>query len=886
MSSRTLKIEGMTCAACAKAVERASKKLDGVNEANVNFATEKLTVNFDDSKLALTDIQAAVEKAGYKALIEATTKTLKIEGMTCAACAKAVERASKKLDGVYEANVNFATEKLTVSFDSSKIGIQDIKKAVEKAGYKAASEAATRTLKIEGMTCASCAKAVERASKKIDGVNEANVNFATEKLTVSFEASKVKIADIKKAIEKAGYKALEEETNVDEGKNKKEKEIKSLWNRFIVSLVFGLPLLIIAMVPMILEQFNYMLPAAIDPMMHREVYAIIQLMLSIPIVVAGKKYFTVGFKTLFKGSPNMDSLIAIGSSAAVLYSIFSVVQILLGNYEYHLYFESAGVILTLITLGKYLESVAKGKTSEAIKKLMGLAPKTATIIRDGKEEEIPIDEVEVGDIVLVKPGEKVPVDGEVVEGVTSIDESMLTGESIPVEKTIGDKVIGASINKNGSIKYKATRVGKDTALAQIVKLVEEAQGSKAPIAKLADVISGYFVPVVIVLALIGSIGWLLYGESAVFALTIFISVLVIACPCSLGLATPTAIMVGTGKGAEYGVLIKSGTALETAHRIQTIVFDKTGTITEGKPKVTDIVTSGDVTEDYLLQLAASAEKGSEHPLGEAIVKGAEEKGLEFKKLDLFKAIPGHGIEVTIDNKKVLLGNRKLIIENNISLENLEETSNRLAAEGKTPMYVAIENKLIGIVAVADTVKENSKKAIEKLHSMGIEVAMITGDNKKTAEAIAKQVGIDRILAEVLPQDKANEVKKLQAENKKVAMVGDGINDAPALAQADVGIAIGSGTDVAMESADIVLMRSDLKDVVTAIDLSKKTITNIKQNLFWAFGYNTLGIPVAMGALYIFGGPLLNPMIAALAMSLSSVSVLTNALRLKGFRPTV
>ena len=873
MLSRTLKIEGMTCAACAKAVERASKKLDGVSQANVNFATEKLTINFDDSKLALSDIQTAVEKAGYKALIEAITKTLKIEGMTCAACAKAVERASKKLDGVYEANVNFATEKLTVSFDNSKVGISDIKKAVEKAGYKAASEATTRILKIEGMTCASCAKAVERAVKKIEGVTEANVNFAAEKLNVSFESSKVKVLDIKKAIEKAGYKALEEQSNVDEDKDKKEKEIKSLWNRFIVSLVFGVPLLIIAMVPMILEQFNYMLPSAIDPMIHQEVYAVIQLVLSIPIVVAGKKYFTVGFKTLFKGSPNMDSLIAIGSSAAVLYSTFSVVQILLGNYEYHLYFESAGVILTLITLGKYLESVAKGKTSEAIKKLMGLAPKTATIIRDGKEEELPIDEVEVGDIVLVKPGEKVPVDGEVVEGVTSIDESMLTGESIPVEKTVGDKVIGASINKNGSIKYKATRVGKDTALAQIVKLVEEAQGSKAPIAKLADVISGYFVPVVIVLALIGSIGWLLYGESAVFALTIFISVLVIACPCSLGLATPTAIMVGTGKGAEYGVLIKSGTALETAHRIQTIVFDKTGTITEGKPKVTEIITTGDVTEDYLLQLAASAEKGSEHPLGEAIVKGAEEKGLEFKKLDLFKAIPGHGIEVTIENKKILLGNRKLIIENNISLESLEETSNKLAAEGKTPMYVAIENKLIGIVAVADTVKENSKKAIEKLHSMGIEVAMITGDNKKTAEAIAKQVGIDRILAEVLPQDKANEVKKLQAENKKVAMVGDGINDAPALAQADVGIAIGSGTDVAMESADIVLMRSDLKDVVTAIDLSKKTITNIKQNLFWAFGYNILGIPVAMGVLYIFGGPLLNPMIAALAMSLSSVSVL-------------
>lgn len=755
-------------------------------------------------------------------------------------------------------------------------------KALSKGGRLMLS----KTLKIEGMTCAACAKAVERASKKLDGVTEANVNFATEKLTVNYESAKVRISDIKKAIEKAGYKALEEEITIDEDKNKKEQEIKSLWNRFIISAVFGVPLLIIAMGPMILEWFNYMLPTAIDPMMHQKGYAIIQLVLVTPIIVAGKKYFTVGFKTLLKGSPNMDSLIAIGSSAAVLYSVFSVVQILSGNYDYHLYFESAGVILTLITLGKYLESVAKGKTSEAIKKLMGLAPKTAVVIRNNKEEELPIDEVEVDDIVVVKPGDKFPVDGEVVEGVTSVDESMLTGESIPVEKNVGDNVIGASINKNGFVRYKATRVGKDTALAQIVRLVEEAQGSKAPIAKLADVISGYFVPIVIALALASSLGWFMYGKSGVFSLTIFISVLVIACPCSLGLATPTAIMVGTGKGAEYGVLIKSGTALETAHRIQTIVFDKTGTITEGKPKVTDIVTTGEIKEDYLLQLAASAEKGSEHPLGEAIVKGAEDRGLELKKLDLFKAIPGHGIEVIIDNKKILLGNRKLIVENSISLENLEDASNRLAAEGKTPMYVAFENKLIGIVAVADTVKENSKRAIEKLHSMGIEVAMITGDNRKTADAIAKQVGIDRVLAEVLPQDKAKEVKKLQIENKKVAMVGDGINDAPALAQADVGIAIGSGTDVAMESADIVLMRSDLKDVVTAIDLSKKTITNIKQNLFWAFGYNTLGIPVAMGVLYMLGGPLLNPMIAALAMSLSSVSVLTNALRLRGFKPTV
>ncbi len=811
-------------------------------------------------------------------------KTLKIEGMTCAACAKSVERASKKVPGVEEANVNFATEKLSLNYDDSKVALEDIKAAIEKAGYKALVETTSKTLKLEGMTCAACAKTIERVTKKLDGVVEANVNFAAEKLNITFEPSKVRTSDIKKAIEKAGYKASEEESNVDADREKKEKEIKALWDRFLISAIFGVPLLLLVMIPMFLGKLNVMIPAAVDPMAHLKAYAVIQLLLVIPVVITGKKYFTVGFRSLFKLSPNMDSLIAIGTSAAVLYSVFSVIEILAGNTDYHMYFEAAGVILTLITLGKYLEAVSKGKTSEAIKKLMGLAPKTAIILRDEKEVEIPIDEVEVGDIVVVRPGEKMPVDGEVVEGMTSVDESMLTGESIPVEKSIGSRIIGASINKNGSIKYKTTKVGKDTALAQIITLVENAQGSKAPIAKLADIISGYFVPVVIGLALISSLAWFFAGETPVFALTIFISVLVIACPCALGLATPTAIMVGTGKGAEYGVLIKSGTALETAHKIQTIVFDKTGTLTEGKPKVTDIITTNGFSEEYLLQIAASAEKGSEHPLGEAIVKGAEDRKLELKKTDGFKAIPGHGIEVTIDENKILLGNKKLMEESNISLEELESESNRLAEEGKTPMYISINGSLGGIIAVADTVKENSRKAIEKLHSMGIQVAMITGDNRRTAEAIARQVGIDKTLAEVLPQDKANEVKKLQSEGKKVAMVGDGINDAPALAQADIGIAIGSGTDVAMESADIVLMRSDIMDVPTAIQLSKKTIRNIKQNLFWAFGYNVLGIPVAMGVLYIFRGPLLNPIIAALAMSFSSVSVLTNALRLRGFKP--
>jgi len=814
-------------------------------------------------------------------------KSLKIEGMTCAACAKNIERATKKLPGINEANVNFATEKLSVDFDESEVTVQDIQGAIEKAGYKALIEASNKTLKIEGMTCAACAKTIEKVTRKLDGVISSDVNVATEKLSIVYEPSKIRVSDIKKAVEKAGYKALEDEATVDADKERKEKEIKLLWKKFVIAAIFTVPLLIITMGHMFGEGIGFVLPEIIDPMMNPRNFAMIQLVLVLPVMVAGNKFFTVGFKSLLRRSPNMDSLIAIGTSAAFLYGIFAIVQIFDGNvdYAYDLYFEAAGVIITLILLGKYLESVTKGKTSEAIKKLMGLAPKTAIIIRDGKEIEMPIEEVEVGDVIVVKPGEKMPVDGEVVQGTTSVDESMLTGESMPVEKNIGDKIIGASINKNGTIHYKATRVGKDTALAQIIKLVEDAQGSKAPIAKMADIISGYFVPVVISLAILSSLAWyFIGGETGIFALTIFISVLVIACPCALGLATPTAIMVGTGKGAEHGVLIKSGAALETAHKIQTIVFDKTGTITEGKPKVTDIVVNGGITKEYLLQVAASAEKGSEHPLGEAIVKDAEEKSLEFKKLDFFKAIPGHGIEVKIDGRDILLGNRKLMVESKISLENLEDTSNKLASEGKTPMYVAIDGAMAGIIAVADTVKENSKKAIEKLHKMGIEVAMITGDNKRTAEAIAKQVGIDRVLSEVLPQDKANEVKKLQAEGKKVAMVGDGINDAPALAQADIGIAIGSGTDVAMESADIVLMKSDLMDVPTAIQLSKNTIRNIKENLFWAFGYNTLGIPVAMGIVYLLGGPLLNPIIAAAAMSFSSVSVLLNALRLKRFKP--
>lgn len=820
-------------------------------------------------------------------------ETYKITGMTCAACAKAIERVVKKLDGVEEQNVNIATEKLNIVYDRSKVNFDDIKCVIEKAGYGVEVEEENKVieLKIEGMTCAACAKAVERVGKKLEGVESISVNIATDKANVIYNPAKVKLSQIKAAIEKAGYKPIGEEKkiSVDEDKLKKEKEMKTLFTKFIIATIFAIPLFYIAMGPMIPKPFGpWPLPEIINPMNNTLNYALIQLLLVIPVMGAGYKFYIHGFKSLFSKSPNMDTLVAIGTSAAFLYSVYTTIQIangkITGMHHHQLYYESAGIIIALILLGKYFESRSKGKTSEAIKKLMGLQPKTAILIINGTEVETPIDEVMVGDIILVKPGEKIPVDGTVIEGNTSVDESMLTGESIPVEKNVGSKVTGASINKNGSIKFRAEKVGSDTALAQIVKLVEDAQGTKAPIAKLADTVSGYFVPIVMTIAVVSALLWWIFGgKDIVFVLTIFISILVIACPCALGLATPTAIMVGTGKGAENGILIKGGEALELSHKINTIIFDKTGTITEGKPKVTDIITSEGIEEGYLLEIAASAEKNSEHPLGEAIVRYGMEKDINFKNLENFKAIPGHGIEVIIDNKKILLGNRKLMNERNISLLNLENKSDELAREGKTPMYISIDNNIGGIIAVADVVKESSKKAIETLHEMGIKVAMVTGDNKKTASAIASQVGIDIVLAEVLPEDKSQEVKKLQEKGNFVAMVGDGINDAPALAKADIGIAIGSGTDVAMESADIVLMRSDLMDVPNAIKLSNATIKNIKQNLFWAFGYNTIGIPVAAGLLYIFGGPLLNPMIAAAAMSLSSVSVVTNALRLKKFK---
>jgi Cu+-exporting ATPase len=812
-------------------------------------------------------------------------KSYKVTGMTCAACAANVKRAAAKVPGVEQSDVNLATEKLTVRYDESKASFDDLKKAVEAAGYGLEEGKLKRAeLAVEGMTCAACSAAVERALKKLQGVSGVSVNLATNRAVLEYDPGKVKLSEIKQAIVKAGYTPKDIEQNErDEESEKRLRSLKNMRSRLIVAIIFAAPILYLAMGHMF--GLNLPVPEFMSHHMHPGVFAAVQLGLTIPVLIAGSRFFTVGFKTLLRGAPNMDSLVAIGTASAFLYSAYATVMILLGNDDFVnlLYFESAAVVITLVMVGKYLEAVSKGRTSEAIKKLMNLRPKTATVIKDGTEIEVPLDEVAAGDIILVRPGASIPVDGVVEEGVSSVDESMLTGESLPVEKQPGSNVTGGSINGEGLLKFKATLVGEDTALSKIIKLVEEAQGKKAPIAKLADIISGYFVPAVLGIAVIAAIAWALAGRDFDFVLNVFVTVLVIACPCALGLATPTAIMVGTGKGAELGILIKGGEALETTHKVDAVVFDKTGTITEGKPVLTGLKTYGSLGEEEALLLAASAERGSEHPIARAIVEHAAQKGLKLKTPEDFRAVPGRGIDASVDGKRVLAGNRKLMEENGVDLTPALVDAEELSGSGNTLMYIASDGKLEALMAAADTLKPTSKAAIGKLKSMGVDVYMITGDNKSTAKAIADEAGIQNVLAEVLPGDKAGEVKKLQQSGKKVAMVGDGINDAPALVQADIGMAIGTGTDVAVESADVVLMRGDINGVWAAISLSRATIRIIKQNLFWAFIYNMAGIPFAAGVFYALGGPLLNPVFAGAAMALSSVSVVSNALRLKRFK---
>jgi len=807
-----------------------------------------------------------------------TRSEFNISGMTCAACVRAVEKAAGELEGVRSAAVNLSLENMIVDYDEERVTIEDIIRAVESRGYGATLKEDMRevSIPIRGMTCASCVRAVEKTIQKLDGVAEVSVNLATETAQVKYDADKVRISSIKTAIKNAGYEPLEISIETsDADRDEKERQTSEMLQRVRVAIGCAIPLLYIAMGHML----GLPLPAAINPESHPASFALVQLVLLMPIVIAGKKFYTVGMRALFKKSPNMDSLVAIGTGAAIMYSIYSTYMIMMGEHYVHgLYYESAGIIIALVMLGKYLETKSRGRTSEAIKKLMGLQPKTALVAADGDEIEIPIEEVEPGDILIVKPGERIPVDGAVVEGYTSVDESMITGESIPVEKAAGSSVTGGTINKNGTIRFRATRVGKDTALSQIIRLVQQAQGSKAPIAKLADVVAGYFVPAVMVIAALSAALWYLAERDSVFALTIFISVLVIACPCALGLATPTAIMVGTGKGAENGILIKSAEALESAHKIDAVVFDKTGTITIGKPKVTDMLTYC-VSEIEFLRIVAAGEKVSEHPLSEAILQQANDLQVQVPEVSEFEAVPGKGIKYTLDGSRVGVGNEALLSEMGISFENGDD-ARLLASQGKTIIIGALDDKVIGMAAVADVIKDTSPNAVETLKEMGIEVIMITGDNEITANAIAQKTGIDRVFAGVLPEGKAIRIEELKKEGKTVAMVGDGINDAPALAAADVGIAIGSGTDVAIESADIVLIKGDITDVSRAINLSRKTISNVKQNLFWAFIYNTLGIPVAAGVLHIWGGPLLSPMLAGAAMAFSSVSVVTNALRLR------
>ncbi|AAU16779.1 copper-translocating P-type ATPase [Bacillus cereus] len=792
---------------------------------------------------------------------------LQISGMTCAACANRIEKGLKKVEGVHDANVNFALEKTKIMYDPQKTNPQQFKEKVESLGYGIVSDKAEFT--VSGMTCAACANRVEKRLNKLEGVNGATVNFALESATVDFNPDEINVNEMKSAITKLGYKLEVKSDEQDESTDHRLQEIERQKKKFIISFILSFPLLWAMVSHFSFTSFIYLPDMLMNPW--------VQLALATPVqFIIGGQFYVGAYKALRNKSANMDVLVALGTSAAYFYSVYLSIQSI-GSSEHmtDLYFETSAVLITLIILGKLFEAKAKGRSSEAIKKLMGLQAKTATVVRDGTEMKILIEEVVAGDIVYVKPGEKIPVDGEIVEGKSAIDESMLTGESIPVDKTIGDVVIGSTMNKNGFLKVKATKVGRDTALAQIIKVVEEAQGSKAPIQRVADQISGIFVPVVVVIAIITFAVWMIFVTPGDFggALEKMIAVLVIACPCALGLATPTSIMAGSGRSAEYGILFKGGEHLEATHRLDTVILDKTGTVTNGKPVLTDVIVADGFNEEEILRLVGAAEKNSEHPLAEAIVEGIKEKKIDIPSSETFEAIPGFGIESVVEGKQLLIGTRRLMKKFDINIEEVSKSMEELEREGKTAMLIAINKEYAGIVAVADTVKDTSKAAITRLKKMGLDVVMITGDNTQTAQAIAGQVGIEHVIAEVLPEGKAEEVKKLQAQGKKVAMVGDGINDAPALATADIGMAIGTGTDVAMEAADITLIRGDLNSIADAIFMSKMTIRNIKQNLFWALAYNGLGIPIAA-----FG--FLAPWVAGAAMAFSSVSVVLNALRLQ------
>ena len=804
---------------------------------------------------------------------------LDIGGMHCATCVQTIEKRLRKLEGIIYVSVNLAAEKAVIDYDPKLVDQQSIEKTITEIGYTVIHQ--NVTLKLGGMHCAVCAQTIEKVLNKQEGVYKAVVNFALETATVEYNPAQISLEVIKKTIREVGYEVIEPEGGVEDTEQKgHDREIRSLKLKLVFSAVFAVIVEFLGNLKTISLSFP-----PIDPYI-----PVIMFFFATPIqFIVGRNFFVGAYKALKNRNPNMDVLVAMSTSAAYFYSVY-VTFFGSGN----LYYSTAVMLMAFLILGKLLEAIAKGRTSAAIRKLMGLRAKTARVIRNSEEVEIPVEEVQVGDIVVVRPGEKIPVDGIVTDGYSGVDEKVITGESIPVEKRAGDNVVGATINKTGTLKFEATKVSADTVLAQIIKLVENALGSKAPIQRMVDVVSSYFVPAVIITATAAFIVWSLSGAAFTFALTVFIAVLIIACPCAMGLATPTAIMVGVGKGAENGILIKSGEALETVHKLQAVVFDKTGTLTKGEPEVTDIIPVSSLSgtskkvkklgEEELLRFAAVAEKNSEHPLGEAIVKRAKEQHLEVADPEFFNALPGYGVEVKFDGKTVLLGNRKLMEKNGIAVGLLEEAMNALEENGKTAVLVAVDDEAAGLIAVADTLKQYSVEAVKTLQKMGLEVVMLTGDNERTAKAIARQVGVDRVLAEVLPSDKASEIKRLQDEDKTVAMVGDGVNDAPALAQADIGIAVGGGTDVAMETGDIVLVKNDLRDVVIGIQLSKATMTKIKQGLFWAFAYNAALIPVAAGILYPFLGVLLNPVFAAAAMAFSSVSVVTNASLLKRFKP--